>query len=117
MRERLDLVITCPRSELTLPVWDNWVRSVIISHEIPKLIQVLILSKVNTMNSMHGPQKFSGQFKGNLENMLVAVEMYVYDHYHVSYTKLRVIRERDYLKICPPQDTPFDIWDSSTLRK
>lgn len=36
------------------------------------------------------PQKFSGQLKGNIENLLNETEVSIYKKYGITYSKLRV---------------------------
>ena len=57
------------------------------------------------------PQKFSGQLKGNIENLLNETEVSIYKKYGITYSKLRVKRDGYYLLISTKPDKPFDIWE------
>ena len=69
-----------------------------------------ISGKINSM--INGcPQKFSGQLKGNIENLLNETEVSIYKKYGITYSKLRVKRDGYYLLISTKPDKPFDIWE------
>lgn len=55
--------------------------------------------------------KFSGQLKGNIENLLNETEVSIYKKYGITYSKLRVKRDGYYLLISTKPDKPFDIWE------
>lgn len=93
-----------------IPVWDAYIEKVVIDGDIPSLISDRISGKINSM--INGcPQKFSGQLKGNIENLLNETEVSIYKKYGITYSKLRVKRDWYYLLISTEPDKPFDIWE------
>ena len=93
-----------------IPVWDAYIEKVVIDGDIPSLISDRISGKINSMINGY-PQKFSGQLKGNIENLLNETEVSIYKKYGITYSKLRVKRDGYYLLISTKPDKPFDIWE------
>lgn len=109
-RDNIEIVLPRPSKEdmERIPVWDAFIDKVIIDESIPSLISDMIVTGV----SGQWPQKFSGQLKGTLENTLNHIEKTIYNRYHITYSKLRVIREGYSLFITTQPDQYFDIWES-----
>ena len=112
---RTDIEIILPgvtyQEKMAIPVWDAYIEKVVIDGDIPSLISDRISGKINSM--INGcPQKFSGQLKGNIENLLNETEVSIYKKYGITYSKLRVKRDGYYLLISTKPDQPFDIWES-----
>ena len=93
-----------------IPVWDAYIEKVVIDEDIPRLITDRISHKINSMINGY-PQKFSGQLKGNIENLLNETEVSIYKKYGITYSKLMVKRDWYYLLISTKPDQPFDIWE------
>jgi hypothetical protein len=93
-----------------IPVWDAYIEKVVIDGDIPRLITDRISHKINSMINGY-PQKFSGQLKGNIENLLNETEVSIYKKYGITYSKLRVKRDGYYLLVSTKPDQPFDIWE------
>lgn len=93
-----------------IPVWDAYIEKVVIDGDIPRLITDRISGKINSMINGY-PQKFSGQLKGSIENILNDTEVYIYKKYRITYSKLTVKRKEYYLLISTKPDKPFDIWE------
>lgn len=93
-----------------IPVWDAYIEKVVIDEDIPRLITDRISHKINSMINGY-PQKFSGQLKGNIENLLNETEVSIYKKYGITYSKLRVKRDGYYLLVSTKPDQPFDIWE------
>jgi len=93
-----------------IPVWDAYIEKVVIDEDIPRLITNRISHKINSMINGY-PQKFSGQLKGNIENLLNETEVSIYKKYGITYSKLRVKRDGYYLLVSTKPDQPFDIWE------
>ena len=111
---RTDIEIILPgvtyQEKMAIPVWDAYIEKVVIDGDIPSLISDRISGKINSM--INGcPQKFSGQLKGNIENLLNETEVSIYKKYGITYSKLRVKRDGYYLLISTKPDKPFDIWE------
>ena len=96
---------------MAIPVWDAYIEKVVIDGDIPRLIIDRISGKINSMINGY-PQKFSGQLKGSIENILNDTEVYIYKKYRITYSKLTVKRKEYYLLISTKPDQPFDIWES-----
>lgn len=111
---RTDIEIILPgvtyQEKMAISVWDAYIEKVVIDGDIPSLISDRISGKINSM--INGcPQKFSGQLKGNIENLLNETEVSIYKKYGITYSKLRVKRDGYYLLISTKPDKPFDIWE------
>lgn len=94
-----------------IPVWDAYIEKVVIDGDIPSLISDRLCGGIKSMINGY-PQKFSGQLKGSIENLLNETEVYIYKKYGITYSKLRVKRDWYYLMISTEPDQPFDIWES-----
>lgn len=111
-RTDIDIIIPSAtyQQKNDIPVWDAYIEKVVIDGDIPSLISNRISGKINSM--INGcPQKFSGQLKGNIENLLNETEVSIYKKYGITYSKLRVKRDGYYLLISTKPDKPFDIWE------
>lgn len=93
-----------------IPVWDAYIEKVVIDGDIPSLISDRLCGRINSMINGY-LQKFSGQLKGNIENLLNETEVSIYKKYGITYSKLRVKRDGYYLLISTKPDKPFDIWE------
>lgn len=94
-----------------IPVWDAYIEKVVIDGDIPSLISDRLCGGIKSMLNGY-PQKFSGQLKGSIENILNDIEVYIYKKYRITYSKLTVKRKGYYLMISTKPDQPFDIWES-----
>lgn len=94
-----------------IPVWDAYIEKVVIDGDIPSLISDRLCGGIKSMLNGY-PQKFSGQLKGSIENILNDTEVYIYKKYRITYSKLTVKRKGYYLMISTKPDKPFDIWES-----
>lgn len=78
---RTDIDIILPgvtyQEKMAIPVWDAYIEKVVIDGDIPRLITDRISGKINSMINGY-PQKFSGQLKGSIENLLNETEVYIY---------------------------------------
>lgn len=113
--KRTDIDIILPgvtyQEKMSIPVWDAYIEKVVIDGDIPRLITDRLCGWINSMINGY-PQKFSGQLKGSIENLLNETEVYIYKKYGITYSKLTVKRKGYYLMISTKPDKPFDIWES-----
>lgn len=113
--KRTDIEIILPgvtyQEKMAISVWDAYIEKVVIDGDIPRLITDRISGKINSMINGY-PQKFSGQLKGSIENILNDTEVYIYKKYRITYSKLTVKRKGYYLMISTKPDQSFDIWES-----
>lgn len=112
---RTDIEIILPgvtyQEKMAISVWDAYIEKVVINGDIPSLISDRLCGGIKSM--INGcPQKFSGQLKGSIENLLNETEVSIYKKYGITYSKLRVKRDGYYLLISTKPDQPFDIWES-----
>lgn len=112
---RTDIEIILPgvtyQEKMAIPVWDAYIEKVVIDGDIPRLITDRISGKINSMINGY-PQKFNGQLKCNIENLLNETEVSIYKKYGITYSKLVVKRKEYYLLISTKPDKSFDIWES-----
>lgn len=111
-RTDIDIIIPSAtyQQKNDIPVWDAYIEKVVIDGDIPSLISDRISGKINSMINGY-PQKFSGQLKGSIENILNETEVSIYKKYGITYSKLVVKRKEYYLMISTKPDQPFDIWE------
>lgn len=111
---RTDIDIILPyvtyQEKMTIPVWDAYIEKVVIDGDIPSLISHRLCEGIKSMINGY-PQKFSGQLKGNIENLLNDIEVSIYKKYGITYSKLTVKRKGYCLMISTKPDQPFDIWE------
>ena len=111
---RTDIDIILPyvtyQEKMTIPVWDAYIEKVVIDGDIPSLISHRLYECIKSMINGY-PQKFSGQLKGNIENLLNDIEVSIYKKYGITYSKLTVKRKGYYLMISTKPDQSFDIWE------
>lgn len=111
---RTDIEIILPgvtyQQKNDIPVWDAYIEKVVINGDIPSLISHRLYEGIKSMINGY-PQKFSGQLKGSIENLLNETEVSIYKKYGITYSKLRVKRDGYYLLISTKPDKPFDIWE------
>lgn len=111
---RTDIEIILPgvtyQEKMAIPVWDAYIEKVVIDGDIPSLISDRLCGGIKSMINGY-PQKFSGQLKGSIENILNDTEVYIYKKYRITYSKLTVKRKGYYLMISTKPDKPFDIWE------
>lgn len=94
-----------------IPVWDAYIEKVILDGDIPSLVMDKLSGKINSLVNGY-PQKFSGQLRGNIENIITDAEVNIYNKHGLTYSKLRVKREGYCLVVTTNQDQSFDIWGS-----
>lgn len=108
---RTDIEIILPgvtyQQKNDIPVWDAYIEKVVIDGDIPSLISDRLCGGIKSMINGY-PQKFSGQLKGNIENLLNETEVSIYKKYGITYSKLRVKRDGYYLLISTKPDKPFE---------
>lgn len=114
-RRRINTEIILPRAsdqeKKEIPVWDAYIEKVILDGDIPSLVRDKLSGKINCL--IQGfPQKFSGQLKGYIENLINKAEVNIYNKHRLTYSKLRVKREGYDLVVTTNQDQSFDIWES-----
>lgn len=70
-RTDIDIIIPSAtyQQKNDIPVWDAYIEKVVIDGDIPSLISDRLCGGINSMINGY-PQKFSGQLKGNIENLL-----------------------------------------------
>lgn len=107
-REDIEIYIPSQSDNYELPVWDSWIKKVVISKHIHPLI-VSILTNITRNNIQNKPSEYwrfgeeSGGYKKELEvNIIPGVKDYVSHYYHSEFSDLIVIREMDYLIIRLP---------------
>ena len=109
---RTDIEIILPgvtyQEKMAISVWDAYI---VIDGDIPSIISDRLCGGIKSMINGY-PQKFSGQLKGSIENLLNETEVSIYKKYGITYSKLRVKRDGYYLLISTKPDQPFDIWES-----
>ena len=98
------------QEKMAISVWDAYIEKVVINGDIPSLISDRLCGGIKSMINGY-PQKFSGQLKGSIENLLNETEVSIYKKYGITYSKLRVKRKGYYLLISTKLDQPFDIWE------
>lgn len=99
-RTDIDIIIPSAtyQQKNDIPVWDAYIEKVVIDGDIPSLISDRLCGGIKSMINGY-PQKFSGQLKGNIENLLNETEVSIYKKYGITYSKLRVKRDGYYLLI------------------
>lgn len=111
---RTDIDIILPgvtyQEKMAISVWDAYIEKVVIDGDIPSLISDRLCGGIKSMINGY-PQKFSGQLKGSIENLLNETEVSIYKKYGITYSKLVVKRKEYYLLISTKPDKPFDIWE------
>lgn len=112
-RTDIDIIIPSAtyQQKNDIPVWDAYIEKVVIDGDIPSIISDRLCGGIKSMINGY-PQKFSGQLKGSIENLLNDTEVYIYKKYGITYSKLTVKRKGYYLMISTKPDQPFDIWES-----
>lgn len=108
-RTDIDIIIPSAtyQQKNDIPVWDAYIEKVVIDGDIPSLISDRLCEGIKSMINGY-PQKFSGQLKGNIENLLNETEVSIYKKYGITYSKLRVKRDGYYLLISTKPDKPFE---------
>lgn len=108
-RTDIDIIIPSAtyQQKNDIPVWDAYIEKVVIDGDIPSLISDRLCGGIKSMINGY-PQKFSGQLKGNIENLLNETEVSIYKKYGITYSKLRVKRDGYYLLISTKPDKPFE---------
>lgn len=70
---RTDIEIILPgvtyQEKMAIQVWDAYIEKVVIDGDIPSIISDRLCGGINSMINGY-PQKFSGQLKGSIENLL-----------------------------------------------
>lgn len=108
---RTDIEIILPgvtyQEKMAISVWDAYIEKVVINGDIPSLISDRLCGGIKSMINGY-PQKFSGQLKGSIENLLNETEVSIYKKYGITYSKLRVKRDGYYLLISTKPDNSFE---------
>ena len=114
-RRRINTEMILPRvsdrEKKEIPVWDAYIGKVILDGDIPSLIVDKIYGKMNPL-IMGCPQKFSGELKGDIENIPTDTEAGIHKEYGITHSELRVKRENYDSVVTTNQDQSFDIWES-----
>lgn len=114
-RRRNNIEIILPRvsnqEKKDIPVWDAYIEKVILDGDIPSLVSDRLSGKIYCLIKGF-PQKFSGQLKCHIEDLINQAEVNIYNKHGLTYSKLRVKRENYYLVVTTNQDQSFDIWES-----